>query len=145
MGEMQRAMECYCLALPIEQQLSEPRSQHWDHTEIPTMTCFRCGTLHHMKSNYCSTECADAERKPMPEQTYEELQAEEASKAEEEFYDTLEDTIMQLRSDVRAQADLLRAMDLAMLNPFLRNVLKLEKLQVKWDEWVEEDEEEDDA
>jgi hypothetical protein len=112
LGEMQRAMECYCLALPIEDQLNESRANHWDHAEMPM---------------------------PAEPETLEELQAEAKAKEEEAVYDTLEDDIMQMRSDVRAQAELLGQMELSMINPFLRNVLKLESLQVKYDEWEPDD------
>ena len=109
LGSMQKAMECYDLSLPIEGQLAEPRANHWDYEETPV------------------------------KDEFEMIQAEAKAKEQEEFYETLEDNIMQLRSDVRAQADLLRAMDLAMLNPFLSNVMKLETLQRKYDEWEEDD------
>ena len=72
----------------------------------------------------------------MPDEL-DQLQAEQEAKEQAAFYETLEDNIMKLRSDVRAQADLLRAMDLQMLNPFLSNVMKLETMQRKYDEWEE--------
>lgn len=106
----QRTMECYDLALPIEDQLNEPKASHWNVHEVN-----------------------------MSEQTYEELKAEEAAKQQAAIYETLEDDIMQIRSDVRSQAELLLAMDLPLLHPFLSNVLKLETLQRKYDEWCEEE------
>ena len=74
----------------------------------------------------------------MPDEL-DQLQAEQEAKDQAAFYETLEDDIMQLRSDVLAQAEMDRAMDLAMLRPFLSNVLKLETLQVKYDEWEDDD------
>ncbi len=70
------------------------------------------------------------------------LRAKDAEEAKNEFYDTLEDNIMQLRSDIKAQAILMTEMNMDIFRPFLERVLTLEKLQQKYDEWsvFEEDE-----
>lgn len=106
-GEMQRVMECYSMDLPFEDQLKEGRSSNWQM--FPK-----------------TLEVVDE-----LEQLREESKANQLAKS----YETLEDDIMRLRTDIRAQAQLLKEMDLPVIRRFLDRVTELEKLQCKYDEW----------